>query len=184
MANPNTKGSAFERKIAKALSLWVDPNDAHIFARRSGSGGARRDKSGDSGHAGDIFADKAAGHELLDFLTFELKFYKDLSGDLWHWLAGEPSKIWKFIHQAKESAEPYDRYWAVIIKSNRRETLMLTNFNGIRKHIFNNIIARDNHKSCITLINFDDFIKTDSYKVIDELQKYHRGDTVNNDCRP
>lgn len=128
MTKGRDKGANFEREFAKKLSLWWSENaDAHIFARRSASGGAGRDIKGQSGHAGDIFADKPEGQHLTDQIVFELKAYQDLSKPFWRFFAGEESVIDKFLEQTKKAAEPYNRPWALVMKSNRLPILVITN---------------------------------------------------------
>ena len=128
MPKSQDKGSSFERIIARRLSEWVSNGiDSHIFARRSGSGGAPRDKRGFSGAAGDIFADKIIGKWLTDHTSFELKCYGDLLGPFWNTLAGNTSIFDSFVYQAKESAEPYGRTWSLVFKSSRKEIMVFTN---------------------------------------------------------
>jgi hypothetical protein len=136
MAKSHNKGSAFERDVSKLLSNWISNNqDAHIFCRRSGSGGAARDKKGLSGTGGDIYADKGIGEWLTNHTLFELKFYADLKGDLWNFMAGKNSKIDEFMFQAEESSEPYGRTWTLILKSNRMEILCITNSAAIGEFV-------------------------------------------------
>jgi len=123
----SAKGAGFERDVARRLSLWwTDGEDAFVFARRSGSGGAPRDKGGASSAAGDIFADKPEGKILMEHYAFELKFYQDLRTDLWRHLAGEDSKFSRFEAQASEAAAPYDRRWVMVAKCNRMPELVFT----------------------------------------------------------
>jgi hypothetical protein len=87
--NFHAKGSAFERKFAKELSLWwTEGADALVFSRRSALGGAGRDKSGHSGQSRDIQADKPVGELFLRVVSIELKSYNTLSGGMWKWLTG------------------------------------------------------------------------------------------------
>ena len=127
MKNPHNKGSAFERDVAKQLSLAVtNGSDAFIFARRSGSGGAGRDKSGASGITGDIFADKPEGNPLTDQVSIECKFYKDLTRGLWNYISGKPSKVDEFIAQAKEDGDVGKKSWMLIMKCNNMSVIVIT----------------------------------------------------------
>lgn len=124
--NSKNKGNTFERQVARHLSLWYSNGVSEVvFERRTaGSGGAPRDLSGASGITGDIFAVKQAGVEFLQDLNIECKFYKDLKGDLWRWIAGEHSQIDEFIAQAQV---PHKEHWMLILKSNNYPTLTITN---------------------------------------------------------
>lgn len=123
-----TKGSSFERQIARDLSLWIDPNDKYIFARRAGSGGAFRDKKGFTGSGGDIFSDKPQGKWLDSLVVIELKFYADLLSNFWGFFGTKGKIIQDFISQAREASNPYpDRGWLLIMKCNRYEALFITN---------------------------------------------------------
>lgn len=127
--NSKVKGNSFEREVAKKISLWLsDGKDEYIFVRREGSGGNVRDKKGLSGKGGDIFAEKETGEWLGSRVSFELKFYKDLSKDLWNFVAGKSGKLDGFIVQAEESAELQGEgvYWCLVFKQNRMSTLVLT----------------------------------------------------------
>ena len=144
MARPNAKGSGFEREVAKQLSLWSSNNkDAFIFSRRSGSGGAARDITGSTGSGGDIFADKQAGKWLTNHTVFELKFYQDLKGDLWNYLAdGKGGKLEEFIKQSKSSAKPYNRTWTLIFKCNRYAAFVLTDSKCLQEVIQDPVIIK------------------------------------------
>lgn len=122
------KGGAWEREFAKRLSLWwTCDKDPHVFARRSGSGGAGRDKSGSSGHAGDIFADKPEGKLFTDEFSVELKFYGDLTGALWAlFVHDETKQLRDFWEQARNAAEAYGRGTMLILKTNGRDPIMIT----------------------------------------------------------
>lgn len=78
MANGAKKGSSFERKICKRLSLWWTGGERDdVFWRSSQSGGraTQRAKSGKRtyGSYGDIAAVDPIGEPLLKLFTIELK---------------------------------------------------------------------------------------------------------------
>lgn len=78
MSNGNKKGSSFERKICKQLSLWwTDGERDDVFWRSSQSGGraTQRAKKGKTtyGSYGDIAAVDPYGEPLLKLFTIELK---------------------------------------------------------------------------------------------------------------
>lgn len=122
------KGATYERQLAQRISLWwSEGQDKYIFARRSGSGGALRDLSGNSGSGGDIFADKPDGERLMNNFTFEAKFYRDLTPDLWNFMASDSKKLSDFIDQAEEAAIPLNTAWGLIMKTNRKKEIFMTN---------------------------------------------------------
>ena len=123
------KGSQWEREFAKQLSLWfTDGKDGFVFERRSGSGGSQRDKNLDSGEAGDIFAVKPEGKLLTDKLVFELKFYRDLTPDLWAILSGERSKrISDWWEKLKKESDLNGKKACLVLRTNRKRPVMLTN---------------------------------------------------------
>ena len=131
---PNTgkgheKGFAWERKFAKDLSLWLsDGEDGCIFERRSGSGGSKRDKQNLSGEGGDIVAIKQEGKIVTDRIFFELKFYENLTGDLWSLVAGEPTdRIVEWWESAVVEADSKNKKTVLILRCNYRKPLVLTN---------------------------------------------------------
>jgi len=77
------KGSAYEREVCKALSLWVSHNKREdLFWRSAMSGGratvGRRAGKDLAHHAGDISATHRLGHALTDQFYVECKRYADL----------------------------------------------------------------------------------------------------------
>ena len=143
MKTPHAKGSAFEREIAKSLSLWIsNGKDGYIFARRSGSGGAMRDKTGNSGSGGDIFAEKHEGEWFTNHLSLELKFYKDLTKELWRYLANKPSKIAQFIGQAKGDADVYGKHFLLVAKCNYHDSLAITDSKVIQQLMVDNMLYK------------------------------------------
>lgn len=159
MKNPSAKGSQFERDIAKRFSLWVsNGKDPYIYARRQGSGGQVRDKTGGSLKGGDITCEKAVGEWLTNHISFELKFYKDLTGDLWNHFAGKNNKIDSFIDQAESDAKIYNKNWMLIMKCNHREILCVS----------------DSIPLACWYTPFDEILKLDPEKVkkdIEEIKK-------------
>ena len=120
------KGNAFEAEVAKVISLWLsNGKSAYWLERRTaGSGGAPRDVRCMTGLSGDIFPlDPHAADFCMD-LNFEVKAYKDLTGEMWKWCIGEPSKIDDFLKQAKVK---HKDYYCLVIKSNNRTPIVLTN---------------------------------------------------------
>jgi len=123
------KGSKFERDLAKDLSLWwTRGEDQYVFTRRGGSGGALRDRQGKSSASGDLAADKEVGKHFLNLYSIEAKFYADLSPQFWKLIHGEGAKtLTDFWLQARNAANPYKRHALLILKSNGKKPLCITN---------------------------------------------------------
>lgn len=118
------KGSSFERKICKQLSLWWSGGKRDdIFWRSSQSGGraTQRSKSGRKtfGSYGDIAAVDPIGLPLLEVFTIELKTGKSHGtvADVLDWKAKSicPNPFEKTINQAYRSHQEADSQgWMII----------------------------------------------------------------------
>lgn len=126
------KGSAFERKIARTLSLWWTKGERDdIFARTmsSGSWGTGRAKLGrrTANQYGDLQAIDPIGQPLIDICCFELKI------GYGHWsfldMLDRPAKtnttIQEFLSQAMKSGELARRHPVVIAKRDRRVPIII-----------------------------------------------------------
>ena len=130
--NPG-KGSAFERDVCKALSIWWtgDNRRDDVFWRTSGSGGrARRRSKSDRttfGQHGDIQAVDPIGQPLLDVVTIECKTGypgQSISDGLDKSVSGL-TDYEKFIHQAiEQSQNAGTKYWMLISRRIRKRTLV------------------------------------------------------------
>lgn len=129
----SSKGGAFERTVAKQLSLWWSDGEADDwFWRTAGSGGraTNRAKQGKAtvNSEGDICAQTGEAQKLLNLVVFELKrgYNATSVSDLLDNSGGEMAK---FIEQAKKSASLAGTpYWAVIHKRDRRDAIVVTNW--------------------------------------------------------
>jgi len=128
MPNNKQKGSTFERKIAKQLSLWYsDGSRDDIFGRSVTSGGwaTTRAKKGQEVHSnhGDITALDPIGFALVNNVCIELKCgYKNWSimDALDKPKKSVSQQFEKFIDQASAHTDPF---W-LITKKDRRNTLI------------------------------------------------------------
>ena len=127
------KGSEFERKICKALSLWwTDGERDDVFWRTSTSGARAKTRSktkqGTFGQYGDIQATDPVGQPLIDMFTFELKIgYKGASvADILDKGPKSAKQHWeKWIEQVIQDHENAGSIsWALITKRDRREPLI------------------------------------------------------------
>ena len=130
----HAKGSSFERKICKILSLWWTDNEREdIFWRTAGSGAMAksRSKKGSSsfGQYGDIQAVDPIGQSFLNACCIELKIgYKKWSVlDL----IDKPNKgatqtLESFMQQVHIDCKNAKSSWPIIIaKRDRREPIII-----------------------------------------------------------
>ncbi len=132
------KGGEWERQFARQLSMWwTDNTDDCAFYRLGGSGGAKRDKQGKTGSAGDIRYDKPNGKALTDRYTFELKSYADVTQDLWSVLVGTPTaRIEKWWEHVLHDAAIYGRRSLLILRTNGRAPIFLCDDMYLRINIW------------------------------------------------
>ena len=127
------KGSEFERRICKKISLWWSDDYHDDLFWRSSTSGARattRKKSGlkTRGHYGDIAATCPDGERLIDCITFELK--RGYSSATFQDMIDKPihgaSQVWEdWINQAQEAWANAGSYaWAIVTQRDRRRELI------------------------------------------------------------
>jgi hypothetical protein len=107
------KGSAFERKICKALSLWVSKGRRRDLFWRSAMSGGRAKIFRRQGHdmrhqAGDICSVSPDGHVLTDYWCIECKIYRDLQLD--NFIFGLPGPVLRFWKQTCDEAHRSGRH--------------------------------------------------------------------------
>lgn len=115
------KGSAFERKICKDLSLWITNGlQEDVFWRSAVSGGrstvASRKGKRFANQAGDLSSVHPAGHTFIDNFVVECKHYKDLR------IAGLLTKtgnLVDFWNTIKKEAKHYEKLPMLIAKQNQ-----------------------------------------------------------------
>jgi len=126
------KGSAYERELAKELSLWwSDDRRDDLFWRSSQSGGraTQRAKSGKTtvNACGDLAAQDAEGQKFLDLFTIEIKrgYGTYTVSDI---IEGGKNGMNLFVAQAAKAASLAGTpYWLLIHKRDRRPAICLTN---------------------------------------------------------
>ena len=123
-----SKGSAFERKICKMLSLWFTENVRDDIFFRSASSGAmatQRFKKGKttSGQTGDITSTNSEGIEFINKFSIELKSYKDFSLDFL--VYKNKSLIHAWWEQCKGDAERESKSPLLIIKKNNKPEIII-----------------------------------------------------------
>lgn len=143
------KGSSFERKMSKRLSLWwTEGERSDVFWRTSQSGGraTQRAKKGQRtyGSYGDITAVDPVGEPLLKLFTIELKRGRSHGSpdDLID--AKKTRKVRPFekaINQAVLGAvQAQSRYWMLICRRDRKIEMLYTDADVLKEdellHVF------------------------------------------------
>lgn len=125
------KGSEFERKISKQLSLWWTQGARDdIFWRSQQSGGRatirKRVGKGTCNQEGDITAMDICGEILVRNICIELKRgYPEFSiEDILTRKAQKPVLL-SFISQCERELTDTRRYWWLIVKQDRKEEIVL-----------------------------------------------------------
>jgi hypothetical protein len=132
MTNGAAKGSAYERTLAKELSLWwTSGRRDDIFWRSSQSGGraTQRAKQGKktANACGDLCAQNHEGQDLLDLFTIELKrgYNSYTIHDL---IEGAKGGLTSFVNQsAKAASLAGTPYWLLVHKRDRKPAIYVTN---------------------------------------------------------
>ena len=129
--NSKSKGSSFERTVAKQLSLWVSngKRDDH-FWRTAGSGSRStiRSKKGKltEGGSGDICSMSMETKIFTDALIFECKHLKNLN--LWSFITHTMSDTYYgYWKELTEKAKQEEKIPVLIAKENNKPTLFITN---------------------------------------------------------
>ena len=127
------KGSAFERKVCRLLSLWMSHGEKEDLLWRSAMSGGRatvaKKKGIDIRQAGDITAVAPEGHALTDLFYIECKNYRDLQID--SFILDNRGKLAEFWRIAVREADRHERCPMLIAKENRRHPIIMTMINDI-----------------------------------------------------
>lgn len=129
------KGSAYEREICKALSLWLSYGDLEDCLWRSAMSGGRSTVAFAKGkrfanQAGDISAINETGMLLTNRYMVECKTYADLG------FAGLPFKrgnLAKFWAEARKQGDRYGKQPMLVAKQNSYPTIVYLTLRGIRE---------------------------------------------------
>ena len=138
--NSKAKGGAFERKIANLLNETFDTRE---FNRTPGSGAF------------------ATTHELPEHITvagdlitplnfkFCIECKKGYNDQTIYSLIDYNSKIWQFIEQCEKDAKKMNKVPMIIYKQDRRDTLVITNYNMFTTNIPSITIFKDNKEKIL-----------------------------------
>jgi hypothetical protein len=125
------KGSAYERKISEALSLWVSSfTRKDIFWRTAVSGGRATKKGLEDfkSQVGDICAIHPMGQALLDYFIVECKFYSNLR--LHYLLFGRRGYIEDQWVKPRRQAAAVGKFPFVVLKQNQQAELIWLTLEG------------------------------------------------------
>ena len=170
--NGKSKGSRYEIKLTKMISLWWTDNERDdIFYKSPGSGARftsrRKINLTTTNQDGDMSAYHEDGMQLTNKLSFEFKHYKDLS--LHTLITGSSGidGILKFWIKHDKMASDINKYPILIAKQNRIPDYILTD------HTIGELLTRNNlirpvivsyvfGNSIIHLFELSDFLKIPS----------------------
>lgn len=129
-----SKGGAFEREIAKKLSLWLSSGVNEDVLWRSAGSGSRSTVGQRTGkvlgnHAGDLVCNDPCGQSFIKQFYLELKFYKDLQ---YEGLLSGKGHLVKFWLEAQKQAAIYQKRPMLIAKQNMQPTVVCLDRTGIR----------------------------------------------------
>ena len=134
------KGSAFERKVCKLLSLWVSDgirDDLYWRSAMSGGRASVRFKKGgqkSTNQAGDLTAIDPLGKSLLDVFCIECKTYKSLHFKSLLFLKPKDQSFVSFWKQTTTTAHQHDRLPMLIAKQKSNvETLICIDPKGLQQ---------------------------------------------------
>lgn len=158
MVNGKQKGSAFEREVCKALSLWTtNGKSVDVYWRAAMSGGRATVAKGAVRQAGDITAVAPEGHVLTDFLYIECKHLKDISLDGIIKGNGNLLEIWR---KTLFEAAKYNKVPVLIFKQNHWPIAFCTMQAGIDYlKIPELLVLIKSSKHAFNLIRFDELLK-------------------------
>ena len=173
------KGSSFERKICKSLSLWFTENERDDIFFRSASSGAmatQRFKKGKntSGQQGDITSTNLEGLKFINKFSVELKNYKDFSLDFL--IYKNKSLIHDWWEQCKGDSERENKNPLLIIKKNARKEIIIFE-HILYRHLCNDLgelsnklyihgYLKDTHIMIMILTDFLEYVNPDTLKII------------------
>jgi hypothetical protein len=137
------KGSAFEREVAKALSLWLSKGSNPDLFWRTQASGARATQAAKSGRiihgqGGDITSTHPDSEEFSSLFVIECKFYQDI-GLVSAIVKGEGALL-SFWKQVCGDAALAKKIPLLIVKQNRLPVLV-----GMRRIFMEEILSPLNH---------------------------------------
>jgi hypothetical protein len=148
--NSKAKGSAFEREIAKQLSLWLTQGRREDVLWRSAMSGGRATvahrKGKDVRQCGDLCAVGPEGHKFCAKWFIEIKHIKKLALDQFLIKGTGPlANFWKIVLR---EAKKHVRYPMLIARQNGWPIIVLTEniMSEVEPHVWNENV-------CITMFD-------------------------------
>lgn len=171
MTNSSNKGSAFERKVCKELSLWwTEDKRDDVFWRTSQSGGratTRRKKSQKTAYSyGDVTFIDPIGKPFIDNCLLELKcgYTNEIEVlDFIDKTKGKPQLLKWWEKAEKENKIAKREYILIIFKRNFHKPCVFISQQLLSKMIsyfggFDNVIKINMNDRRFTIILFDEFL--------------------------
>jgi hypothetical protein len=154
------KGGAFEREIAKRLSLWITNGKSQdVFWRSAMSGGRATVARGKVRQAGDICAVAEEGNVFSEQWFIECKHVKKLGLD--SFLISNRGPLAEFWKKACIEARKYGRDPLLICKQNGWPPIVITRPDHL-SHICQPIVTTHHALPRVCVYLFDDWMKEPS----------------------
>lgn len=157
------KGSNFERRVCKELSLWVTAGkNEDVFWRSAMSGGratvAQRRGVKLRRQAGDITAVAPEGHVLTDWFMIEVKHVKTL--DFLSFFTRNTGALAGYWKKAKREAKKYGLLPMIIARQNGLPTILMTTMGGVNQLTNKGCIEHHIKYGVVEVWKYDDVIAT------------------------
>jgi hypothetical protein len=167
-----SKGSAFERSICEALSLWITKGAKKDCFWRSAMSGGRSTRGMAKGQtlsrqAGDISAVSPEGHALTDRYYIELKFYADLA--LERFFVRQAGLLAGFWLKTCSEATKHGREPMLIVKQNRIPAMLITHVGQV-----DGMTTMRRYRST-SYIHLKGYLRCEVYLLDDVLQREFTG---------
>jgi hypothetical protein len=119
------KGSKFERKVCKALSLWVTKGKrGDVFWRSAMSGGRATVHGKKVRQAGDICAVAPEGHKLTDDFIIECKHLREIN--LAPFIIEDTGTLARIWAKLKAQCRIHEKHPMLIVRKNGTNTIVIT----------------------------------------------------------
>jgi hypothetical protein len=163
LGGSQSKGSAWERQLGSALSLWITGGvRKDLFCRTVLSGGQHTISEGKLGIPGDLMANHPLAFEFLALFSIEAKHYRSIELDKFIWDEKGSSFLAKVYAKANSQCVKLNLTPLVVAKQNHYPAVAIMSYQtgmaayrvgdtGFRFHIL--------HNHSVVLVLLDNFIK-------------------------
>lgn len=155
MKNPSAKGSSFERKICKTLSLLVSNGKrSDLFARGAMSGGRatvmnRKVANSNITQLGDIYATCSDGDKLISKVIIECKHRKDIHLDSLIYNDKIKESVLDWWVKLCKLCDVANKLPMLICRNNNKKILLLTKSLSLYKLHLINLPPSTNSLLCV-----------------------------------